>query len=76
MLNRPGVSCVEPRNTAANAGSRRVPPKLSEGPFSDEDTTPAKAAIVADAMSDSAENRSTRTPDRRAASVLPPMAYR
>ena len=50
-LNLPGISCVEPRNAAANAGSRSVPPKSSEGPFSDENMMPARPAMLADVTS-------------------------
>ena len=50
-LNRPGISCVEPRKAAANAGSRRVPPKFSDGPFSEANMIPAPPAMVAESTS-------------------------
>ena len=51
-------------------------PKSSDGPFSDANITPASPAIVEHMTSARVLCRSIRTPDRRAASGLPPIAYR
>ena len=40
-----------------------------------ENSTPAKPAIVAEAIREPHTRRSVRTPARRAASALPPVAY-
>jgi len=63
-----------PRKTAANAGSRSDAPKLSDGPVSETNSTPAKRLTVPDAAREIQEHRSTLIQDNRAAPGLLPEA--
>ena len=71
------VNCEAPKNTAASAGNSSPGPVLElYVPTFIEKITPARPAIVADAISDPTVNRSTLRPASRAASGLPPTAKR
>src|SRR3954470_12973153 len=75
-LNRPCLICVAPRKAAAKPGSRYGVPAVGEPLASVEASTmPLKPASPPEATSDRNRRRSTRTPPRRAASGLKPVAY-
>ncbi len=73
-LKRPGCSCVDPRKTAANAGSSSAPPNVSDGPDRDAYRTPATPHSVALVVREIHVQIPVRTPDSRAASAFPPTA--
>ena len=75
-LKRPGLICVVPRKAAENAGSRYSGPTVWLTLFSeDASRTPATAAIVLQLTRLQNLNLRIRTPERRAASGLAPVAY-
>ena len=75
-LKRPGLICVVPRKAAENAGSRYSGPTVWLTLFSeDASRTPARAAIVLQLTRLQNLNLRIRTPERRAASGLAPVAY-
>lgn len=67
-MKRPGRNCVEPRKAAAKAGSSKVGPNVTEGPDCEVYTRPPTPARPAEHISEIVVQRSTRTPDNRAAS--------
>ena len=74
-LKRPFLSCVAPRKTAANAGSRYGVPAVGEPlPRIEASTIPVAPASVPEATSDRKRRRFTGTPASRAASGLKPVA--